>query len=50
VIFLGFLGFAIAFFAAGANPYWLVAGTATGGVMGFIIGRNLDNSSLKNKN
>ncbi|MDP4265791.1 MAG: hypothetical protein Q8941_24955, partial [Bacteroidota bacterium] len=42
VIFLGALGAGIAFFAAGPDIAWILAGAAAGMIAGFFIGRTID--------
>jgi membrane associated rhomboid family serine protease len=47
IIFLSFLGIAIAFFAAGANIGWLIAGAVIGAAIGYFFGRRIDRSATK---
>jgi len=47
VIFLSLLGIGIAFFAAGANMVWLIAGAVIGIVSGYFFGRGIDRSAAK---
>jgi predicted TIM-barrel enzyme len=48
-IFVAFLGVAIALFTVGTDILWMIVGAATGGVTGYLIGKNMDNAVAKNK-
>jgi hypothetical protein len=49
VIFIGLLGFGVAFLAAGSEPVWLIAGASAGGVVGYFIGRGMNELAKRTK-
>lgn len=46
-IFFGLIGVGIAFFAAGSNAWWLIAGAILGVVGGYFFGHQIDKSFSK---
>ena len=47
VIFFALIGFGIAFFGAGSNIIWLLAGAIIGGICGYFFGHQIDNAISK---
>jgi len=41
------IGLAISYFSSEANIVWIVAGTAAGGIAGYLFGRNIDKGITK---
>lgn len=48
-ILTAILGLAVAFFSQGADLLWLITGSASGAVVGYFIGHNMDKTIEKNK-
>lgn len=41
------LGLAVAYFTQGPDLFWLFAGTVSGAIIGYFVGRNMDKSIEK---
>ena len=41
------LGLAVSYFSSDANLLWIAAGTAAGGIAGYLFGRNIDKGLTK---
>lgn len=41
------LGLAVAFFTQGADVFWMITGTLSGAVIGYLVGRGMDKSIEK---
>lgn len=46
-VFFALIGIGIAFFAAGSNPLWLIAGAVLGAICGYFFGGRIDKSFSK---
>jgi hypothetical protein len=41
------LGLAVAFFTQGADAFWMIVGTLSGGIIGYFVGHSMDKSLAK---
>lgn len=48
-IIAAILGFSVACFTQGADYLWMIAGTAFGGIVGYLVGHNMDKAIANNK-
>lgn len=48
-ILAAILGLAVVYFAQGADALWMVIGAASGAVVGYIIGHNMDKAIEKDE-
>jgi sterol desaturase/sphingolipid hydroxylase (fatty acid hydroxylase superfamily) len=47
IVFFAVIGLGIAFFAAGGNMLWVIAGAVIGGIAGYFFGKALKKGLLK---
>ncbi len=43
-ILAAILGLAVAFFTQGPDLFWMITGTLSGGIIGYLVGRGMDKS------
>lgn len=46
-ILVAILGLAIAFFTQGRDVFWMIFGTASGALLGYFVGHNMDKAISK---